>query len=89
VPTRPVGVGLSTKQFAGKTCQLWITEVPTKKDPTQFRNYVDKCLPTPAPRMRPQRPSQPPQGTQGKGRVQLDGYPAEDGDLPFEPLIEE
>jgi hypothetical protein len=71
VPTLPVGVGMSTGQLAGKTCQLWVTEVESKKNPGEFRNYIDKVTPTPTPRMRPQRKQEQ--------RVQLDGYPTDEG----------
>ncbi len=79
VPTLPVGVGLSTKQFAGRLCQLWIVEVPTKKDATIFRNYVDKVLPAPTPRLRPHKPTEQRQ-REAVPRQQLAGYPTDGSD---------
>ncbi len=79
VPTLPVGVGMSTRSLAGRTCQLWVTETPTKKDPSVFRNYVDKCTPTPTPRMRPQK-EQDKRGREAVPRQQLAGYSADDLD---------
>lgn len=76
VPTLPVGVGMSTRQLAGKPCQVWVIEKGTKKDPNDLRNYVDKVTPMPTPRMRPIRPQSAPQ-PQGP-LVHLPGYPGDE-----------
>lgn len=57
VPILLPGMVQSTGMLAGKTCQMWLVEVESKKTPGEYRNYVDKLLPTPSPRNRPQRPS--------------------------------
>jgi hypothetical protein len=88
VPTLPVGVGMSTGQLAGKTCQLWITERAKKNDPNSQYNKVDKVTPTPSPRMRSQRPSAAPQGTKAGGRVQLDGFPTDQDEVPFDETVD-
>lgn len=80
VPELPVGQGLSTKVLAGKTCQLWVIEKGTKKDPNDLRNYIDKVVPTPTARMRPQTRPQAPQGTVKPLRVQVEGLPVDDPD---------
>lgn len=77
VPTLPVGVGMSTRQFAGRSCQLWVTEMPKKNDPTVFWNRVDKVLPLPAPRQRPQKPTEQRQ-REAVPRQQLPDYPVDD-----------
>lgn len=80
VPTLPVGMGMSTRQFAGRTCQVWVVEKESKKSPGTFRNYVEKVTPTPQPRMRPQKPAQ----AATRPQVQLEDYPRdEDGDIEF------
>lgn len=84
VPTLTPGIGLSTRALAGKVCQLWVTEVESKKEAGQFRNYVDKATPMPTPRMRPGRPQNGAQTHTGT-TVQLDGYPAPDDDISFGP----
>lgn len=63
LPMLPVNQTGSTKQLANKPCQIWVVEKPTKKDPSVYRNYVDKILPVPAPRQRPTRAPQPLQAT--------------------------
>lgn len=80
VPELAVGVGSSTRQLAGRTCQIWVVEKTNKKG--DQRNYVEKVTPTPTPRMRPQTRSAAPQGTKAVGRVQLPDYPHDpvDGD---------
>lgn len=55
VPTLLPGMVDSTRALAGKTCQMWLVEVESKKVPGDFRNYIDKLLPTPSARNRPQR----------------------------------
>jgi hypothetical protein len=50
--------GLSTKQLIGKACQIWVT-VNTSQKTGKARNYVDKILPVPKPRLRSQRASAP------------------------------
>ena len=89
VPELPVGQGLSTKTLANRTCQILVIEKGTKKDPNDLRNYVDKVLPTPAPRQRAQRPAQPAQDSPAVKQVvvpQLQGgvnTEDEEDDLPF------
>lgn len=58
VPTLTPGMVQSTGQLAGKVCQMWIVEKESKKTPGEFRNYIDKLLPLPVARQRPQRPAQ-------------------------------
>lgn len=84
VPTLTPGVALSTRALAGKLCQVWVNEVESKKEAGQFRNYVDKCVAMPTPRMRPQKPQNGAQAHTG-ATVQLPGYPAPDDDIPFGP----
>jgi cation diffusion facilitator CzcD-associated flavoprotein CzcO len=85
VPALTPDVALSTRALAGKPCQLWVVEKPTKKDPAVFRNWIDKVVSIPAPRPRPQRPPQPSQAPP----VQLKGYPPPDGDAEFWDVIPE
>lgn len=73
LPNLAVDTAVSTRQLANRPCQLWVVEKPTKKDPNVFRNYVDKILPVPPPRQRPQRVQNAPQGP----TVHLPGYTAD------------
>ncbi len=89
VPTLPVGVGMSTGQLAGKPCQIWVIEKPTKKDATIFRNYIEKVTPLPQARQRrnaiDQRQGVPTAADEKRHREavprqQLAGYPSDDLD---------
>ncbi len=79
VPTLTPGVNKSTRELAGKSAQLWVTEVESKKEPGQFRNYIDKVTPTPTPRMRPVK-EQDKRQREAVPRQQLAGYPSPGGD---------
>ena len=72
-------VTVKMKLLRGKSCQLWVTEKATKKDPNTLRNFIDKVTPAPKPRA-----GRTPAPATNK-RVQLDGYPSDDegGDIEF------
>jgi len=82
VPEIPTGQGLSTRALGGKTCQLWVVEVESKKNPGEFRNYIDRVTPTPSPRLRPAKNQQV---TAARPAVQLPGYPVDtpEGEVDF------
>lgn len=93
VPSLTPGVNRSTRELAGKSAQVWVTEVESKKEPGTYRNYVDKLLPLPAARQRRNAidtgsgnaasPSPADQKRQREAvpRRQLPGYPTDqDGD---------
>lgn len=81
VPELTPGIATSTRQLAGRVCQIWVVEKKNKKG--EDRNYIDKATPLPVPRQRPQRPQST--QTQAVPRVRLQGYPTDEGgDIPFE-----
>jgi hypothetical protein len=69
VPELTPDVAISTRQLAGKPCQLWVVEKQTKKG--DLRNYIDKVTPAPKPRQRAQQAAQQP----AVKRVQVQGLP--------------
>lgn len=82
VPALPVGMGMTTRQLAGKPCQIFVIEKGTKKDPNDLRNYIDRVGPVPTPRMRPQKPQEQ-RNREAVPRAQVQGLPSDDDDIDF------
>lgn len=78
VPTLVAGVNVSTRELGGKVGLLWVTEVESKKNPGEFRNYITKVTPLPTPRMRPTRPQATQSARVGGPAVVLPDYPQGD-----------
>jgi hypothetical protein len=87
VPVLLPGMLEGTGALAGKRCQMWLVEKENTKTPGQYRNYIDKLLPTPSPRNRPQRAqaAQQAQPAPAVKRVIVPGL----GDGVYEPDGEE